>query len=1031
MASDGSDHVRLSRVAPFKGNSLVKIETWTATGGSGSPPPPHVVGFSRSGGRVFLTVERDPKSGDPLLQARPAKEHSCPVTSPAGTVSSQTCAQTQSLFVFPRRLGEGIDELVMAFLCPSEFEADPLQSNKSLCINLVELQGKVMGLMELSLNVHQLGASSVQDSCTPDCVKSVVEESQFCSNELLSEHVLPARRFVCLCNNGIYYVEKQRPVDEFLQWLSNWHASGVSDGINPRSTPRSALRRSGVSFSAAASSSSSSSPSYSLSSDGDSGVPPSWIHAFCNQYEPSEVCIMCFCLLSGMISLPEGASRGARKEELLQKVRSVLHTYRSLPQWNEVSHGGDVEDVIVIEKSPSQLMEGILRLLGRILRPVFVDPCFQEDPITGRIEVSFSEALIARTQQLLQQVESYDCEGFFLQSRAQSKTLSQRTRKTLLWEHDLYVNAMQTSRSCRELLQLLMVISRFQSLPRLQEAMRQWSEIPSFSDLLRFRPARMVLRALLASTAEEDPDVNDELHRKCPHLYRAEGVDKGFWLLQRLKHVTDPVLRQEMEVEAKECYHADLEHLDLSQVAEDFLTCDCDIHAVELLLAANKELYPLSEEIRGAVLNEERLRDGRRMSGSALTTLEKSRFNASLILDIVEKLRSDCVDERFLATLSVCLKTRDIVLHFEFLLPWLLRSFPEEVILNVGELGALYPAVEQEIVLEESFLLERFLRKLAERASTPRHVKDLLWKLYEFHGRFREAALVLEYNAFSREENLSFDERVEYLRRSITTLQKDIAEVDGGNVARLIDLHSLALLQKTAMQRLCVTDSAEFLLEADELFKWTESQKQYDLVLVVMYLCHLDNHRDRILSVWKRFLVEEFKTWRDLEARLVTIFSLSFAVPGSTMTHEEDLRPLSPQDTQRAITAFSSQVDTLELLCYRKSVGSSEEGGSEEVWPAQGLVCLLLDFGLPEKELYQMYRSFEERKFPSREERARLRIFFAIERIWSKWSSKKLFPRDQLAQDMEHFAVELDAFAHPAAREVKNRLDELLRFRGR
>ena len=130
--------------------------------------------------------------------------------------------------------------------------------------------------------------------------------------------------------------EKQRPVDEFLQWLSNWHASGVSDGINPRSTPRSALRRSGVSFSAAASSSSSSSPSYSLSSDGDSGVPPSWIHAFCNQYEPSEVCIMCFCLLSGMISLPEGASRGARKEELLQKVRSVLHTYRSLPQWNEV-----------------------------------------------------------------------------------------------------------------------------------------------------------------------------------------------------------------------------------------------------------------------------------------------------------------------------------------------------------------------------------------------------------------------------------------------------------------------------------------------------------------------------------------------------------------------------------------------------------------------------------------------------------------------------------------------------------------------
>ena len=122
-------------------------------------------------------------------------------------------------------------------------------------------------------------------------------------------------------------------------------------------------------------------------------------------------------------------------------------------------------------------------------------------------------------------------------------------------------------------------------------------------------------------------------------------------------------------------------------------------------------------------------------------------------------------------------------------------------------------------------------------------------------------------NAFSREENLSFDERVEYLRRSITTLQKDIAEVDGGNVARLIDLHSvrcfwkfsripffflifycsrwyanegmlsvvktdlkgfwcscscswtsqLALLQKTAMQRLCVTDSAEFLLEADEV----------------------------------------------------------------------------------------------------------------------------------------------------------------------------------------------------------------------
>lgn len=65
-----------------------------------------------------------------------------------------------------------------------------------------------------------------------------------------------------------------------------------------------------------------------------------------------------------------------------------------------------------------------------------------------------------------------------------------------------------------------------------------------------------------------------------------------------------------------------------------------------------------------------------------------------------------------------------------------------------------------------------------------------------------------------------------------------------------------------------------------QLFKWTESQKQYDLVLVVMYLCHLDNHRDRILSVWKRFLVEEFKTWRDLEARLVTIFSLSFAVPG-------------------------------------------------------------------------------------------------------------------------------------------------------
>ena len=61
------------------------------------------------------------------------------------------------------------------------------------------------------------------------------------------------------------------------------------------------------------------------------------------------------------------------------------------------------------------------------------------------------------------------------------------------------------------------------------------------------------------------------------------------------------------------------------------------------------------------------------------------------------------VDERFLATLSVCLKTRDIVLHFEFLLPWLLRSFPEEVILNVGELGALYPAVEQEIVLVRVF----------------------------------------------------------------------------------------------------------------------------------------------------------------------------------------------------------------------------------------------------------------------------------------------------------------------------------------
>ncbi|XP_041675233.1 LOW QUALITY PROTEIN: nuclear pore complex protein Nup154 [Drosophila eugracilis] len=188
--------------------------------------------------------------------------------------------------------------------------------------------------------------------------------------------------------------------------------------------------------------------------------------------------------------------------------------------------------------------------------------------------------------------------------------------------------------------------------------------------------------------------------------------------------------------------------------------------------------------------------------------------------------------------------------------------------------------------------LGEFLRRSVSRNADNVVLIDLLWKYYEKNGHHSQAAQILDNLAMTRSENITLEQRIEYLVRAVMCMRNGnvgSSITNGIFLKELEDKLDIARVQKSVL--VAMTELARHKLEASTAVKelnyalfditqlYQHFAEPFDLWECQLSILNCSHHNDPLLieSVWGNIInsiVDEPGTTQERSNRLFTKIEL-------------------------------------------------------------------------------------------------------------------------------------------------------------
>nr|XP_017099232.2 LOW QUALITY PROTEIN: nuclear pore complex protein Nup154 [Drosophila bipectinata] len=579
------------------------------------------------------------------------------------------------------------------------------------------------------------------------------------------------------------------------------------------------------------------------------------------------------------------------------------------------------------ENSPiifSAKHDGLYLYVGRMLRPIWQMRCV-DDNFCSKLQVQDCDGLLCDLLALRSFLEAHSVHDISTSNRAPfeshidrtsgySNILINNSHMPLTEQRNLSEQAQVEEKRSLSSLNLFIkhaceVISLWSILThhpfqqiclQLSPEQKKMLKCCSFRDLFltRSEVCAFLIISLINLYLKDKAGVSDvsaKLRDKCPNLYRHEDAvtSKATELLMTAKNSTS---RSEKEQCLRTTLHICKEAaptLPLHSICQQFISADFFEGVVELTAVCAAKSDP--EEVGIHFYN-----NGEPTEDREGYTCYATRMNyykeVQMMLDHVyqtscnkktmqEQAQSHIQPKSVPSTksstkqtiqkiVSQTLQIKDPLIHVT-LYEWLLAH---EMLSELLE------------VVEPS--LGEFLRRSVSRNAENVILIDLLWKYYEKNGHHAQAAQILDNLAMTRSENITLEQRIEYLVRAVMCMRNgnvgssitngiflkeledklDIARVQKGVLADMRALASRNIEAASAVKELnfALYDITQLYQHFAEPFNLWECQ---------LSILNCSHHNDPLLieSVWGNIInsiVEEPGTTHERSVRLFTKMEL-------------------------------------------------------------------------------------------------------------------------------------------------------------
>eukprot|EP00698_Gefionella_okellyi_P004934 TRINITY_DN14557_c0_g1_i1.p1 TRINITY_DN14557_c0_g1~~TRINITY_DN14557_c0_g1_i1.p1 ORF type:complete len:1315 (+),score=335.24 TRINITY_DN14557_c0_g1_i1:93-4037(+) len=638
-------------------------------------------------------------------------------------------------------------------------------------VSTVEIDGKAWALSETPLSVF---------FAHPGLSKQL---ETTLGNELATQFLLPARRFLCITNTGLQNMVKLRPVDQLRYSLMQNEAQ---------------------------------------------------IESFMHRYNRDETCAMLLSIAcSTAYSVSSRSQTGtmsssAADSEVVTQAQRVFFRYGGQPQYEkpQASIGstyGMGRAVFTPDLKYSGKHQGFVLYLSRLLRPVWqctVTICSAKDVLTnqkGRFSndellflsrpLSALRAFCERFQNFIPQAAgAWDRTQVInvrqrlleLQSRKQPEEALREEQLSLLSMFQLLVRAL-------EALVVLEVLNDAH-LPRLTAAENaefkaEWRTRLSkltFRELVASEEGRAVstelIRSMLAFLSNDKPAVetiSNALRSRAPSFF--SGVDlqlvRAADLVRGASNMPASHQRDELLGDALKIYKQVARHVPLQQVCTTFLELGFVVGIVDLALLRANEEDPSGLAVSAARTAMNEVEDAR-----VKIAVERRMSCYQVLLDTLT-----CLVGLQPARLPFADSERSRL--FELMCTRALTSTDELFHVVLYRWCILNNLTEYLLKMQSPFL-EAFLQR--EARQDPH--KDLLWKFYVHNEKYAPACHILSTLADDKTSRFSLEKRIEYLSLAIGMAKSCVGPsqggVDGEFLHELQDKLDVARIQLQTYQEL-------------------------------------------------------------------------------------------------------------------------------------------------------------------------------------------------------------------------------------
>ncbi|XP_017059277.1 nuclear pore complex protein Nup154 [Drosophila ficusphila] len=389
-------------------------------------------------------------------------------------------------------------------------------------------------------------------------------------------------------------------------------------------------------------------------------------------------------------------------------------------------------------------------------------------------------------------------------------------------------------------------------------------------------------------------EVSMNLRENCPNLYRHEDdvTYKATELLMNAKNCTSPTEKeQKLRTTLLMCKEA-APTLPLHSICQQFISADFYEGVIELSAVCASKSDP--EEVGVHFYNNGEPpedREGYTCFATRMTYYKEVQLmldhiyqtacNKSNIQDQTQspgQLKSagktPDAKQTIPKIVSQTLRVKDPLIHVT-LYEWLLAHDMLSELLDVVE-----PS------------LGEFLRRSVTRNGENVVLIDLLWKYYEKNGHHSQAAHILENLAMTRSENITLEQRIEYLVRAVMCMRNGnvgSSITNGIFLKELEDKLDIARVQKSVLG--AMTELARSKLEAATAVKelnyalyditqlYQHFAEPFDLWECQLSILNCSHHNDPLLieSVWGNIInsvVDEPGSTQERSNRLFTKIEL-------------------------------------------------------------------------------------------------------------------------------------------------------------